>query len=316
MANTICPGGTSENSASRSAGIHHAVSNSRFGRSAGHPPDPGQVADPGVGEDQPGVRELLGELDGVQAEGRDAAAGVDQHRQRALVGERDQGPDRRVIERELLGAGMQLDPRAPASSARSASGRGSSCGLTRQNGTSSPSGSRAAASTASLAGAVAVGLVEREHERAAGVGRLRARRSARRRSASSRPGRSARGGCGRRTARAREPARAPPRPGAQCFDQVHRWIRTMKPDDPVAHRPLAPRRRRDPQPRRAGAAGRDRQLVRAPAGQAPRRRAGRLGDGVELRGALPQRAYLPRVAAASIPTSTRCRCSCSATTPT
>ena len=31
LANTIWPGGTSENSASRSAGIHQAVSNSRFG---------------------------------------------------------------------------------------------------------------------------------------------------------------------------------------------------------------------------------------------------------------------------------------------
>ena len=47
--------------------------------------------------------------------------------------------------------------------------------------------------------------------------------------------------------------------------------------------PFATRRERDPQPRRARAAGGHRQLVRAPAGQALRRRAGRVGDGLELR---------------------------------
>ncbi len=31
LANRICPAGTSENSVIRSAGIHHAVSNKRFG---------------------------------------------------------------------------------------------------------------------------------------------------------------------------------------------------------------------------------------------------------------------------------------------
>ena len=63
-----------------------------------------------MGEDQPGVGELLGELDGVQAERRDPAAGVDQDRQRALVGERDDRVDLRVVERELLGARVELDP--------------------------------------------------------------------------------------------------------------------------------------------------------------------------------------------------------------
>ena len=36
------------------------------------------------------VGELARELDGVQAEGRNSAAGVDEHGQAALVGERDQ----------------------------------------------------------------------------------------------------------------------------------------------------------------------------------------------------------------------------------
>ena len=61
-----------------------------------------------------------------------------------------------------------------------------------------------------------------------------------------------------------------------------------------ADRSLRDRRRRDRQPGPAGAAGRDRQLVRAPAGQTPRRRPRRLGDGLQLRPALPQRAHPAR----------------------
>ena len=63
--------------------------------------------------------------------------------------------------------------------------------------------------------------------------------------------------------------------------------RTMPERTP--QRPLAARAPARPQPRRARAPGRDRQLVRAPAGQALRRGHGRLGDGVELRCALRQR---------------------------
>ena len=47
--------------------------------------------------------------------------------------------------------------------------------------------------------------------------------------------------------------------------------------------PLGARRRHHPQPRGARSARGDRQLVRAPAGQAPRRRARGVGDGLELR---------------------------------
>ena len=86
-------------------------------------------------------------------------------------------------------------------------------------------------------------------------------------------------------------------PRLEEFDDVHSLIRTMNADGPNPYRPLDARRGPHPQPGGAGAAGRDRQLVRAPAGQALRRRAGGLGDGLELRGALPQRAHLPRAAA-------------------
>ena len=50
------------------------------------------------------------------------------------------------------------------------------------------------------------------------------------------------------------------------------------------------------QPCAAGAPGRDRQLVRAASGAPPRRRARRLGDGLELRASPPQRAHASRAA--------------------
>src|SRR4051812_37316180 len=54
-------------------------------------------------------------------------------------------------------------------------------------------------------------------------------------------------------------------------------------DVALPDRSLDPRRPADPQPRGARPAGRDRQLVRAPAGAPLRRRPRRLGDGLELR---------------------------------
>ena len=96
---------------------------------------------------------LAGKLDRVQAERRNPATRVDQDRQRPLVGERDQVADPGVVERELLGARMQLDP------ARSVGQRPLGLGdrivvrVDRQNGISSPSLVRAASSTMSLAGA-------------------------------------------------------------------------------------------------------------------------------------------------------------------
>ena len=73
------------------------------------PPDPREVADPGVGKDQARVGKLAGELHGVQSQRRDSPSGVDQHRQRALVRKRDHRLDARIVERELLRAWMQLD---------------------------------------------------------------------------------------------------------------------------------------------------------------------------------------------------------------
>ena len=63
-----------------------------------------------MGQDQPGVREVLRELDRVQTERRDAAARVDQNRQRALVRQRCEVTDGRVVEGERLRARVELDP--------------------------------------------------------------------------------------------------------------------------------------------------------------------------------------------------------------
>ena len=49
-------------------------------------PQPREVGDRAVGEDQPRVRELLGQVHGVLPERGDAAAGVDQDGAAALVG--------------------------------------------------------------------------------------------------------------------------------------------------------------------------------------------------------------------------------------
>jgi hypothetical protein len=54
--------------------------------------------------------ELLREGEGVLAEGRNAATGVDQHRNPALVRNREDAPYGRFVEREAVGAGMELDP--------------------------------------------------------------------------------------------------------------------------------------------------------------------------------------------------------------
>ena len=59
-----------------------------------HAPQPREVGDRGVREDQRRVRVALGEPHGVLPERRDPAAGVDQHRHAALVRERDELGDR------------------------------------------------------------------------------------------------------------------------------------------------------------------------------------------------------------------------------
>ena len=75
----------------------------------GDAPDPREVAHPGVGEDEPRAGERARQLHRVDAERGDPAAGVDEDRQLALVGEGGELPDGGMVEGELLGAGVQLD---------------------------------------------------------------------------------------------------------------------------------------------------------------------------------------------------------------
>ena len=72
-------------------------------------PDPGEVGDAGVREDQPHPGVPTGGLDRVAPERRDAAARVHQHRQAPLVREREHRLQPGVVERELLRARMELD---------------------------------------------------------------------------------------------------------------------------------------------------------------------------------------------------------------
>ena len=74
------------------------------------PPEPGEVGDGGVGEDEAGARVALRQLQRVAAERRDAAPGVDQDRHAALLREPGQVLDRRLAHRELLGPRVELDP--------------------------------------------------------------------------------------------------------------------------------------------------------------------------------------------------------------
>ena len=126
----------------------------------------GEVGDPGVGEDQLRAGVRVDEALEPFRDRRQAATGVDQDRNAALGGEREDGSEPLVVEQELLRARMELDPAgaeieaafAPprsalrrARAARTGQGGPPSARRTRASGRC-PRGSR-----------VPVGLVEAEH---------------------------------------------------------------------------------------------------------------------------------------------------------
>ena len=146
----------------------------------GDAPDPRQVADPGVGEDQPRVGNSPASCDGVQARApgsRGRRGSAPAARARAASATSAGRPGWSSV--NCSARGWSLIPLAPAARQRSASATGSSCGLTRQNGTSSPSDSRGGLDHHVVGRRVAVGLVHREHERAARAGQLERPRAAR-----------------------------------------------------------------------------------------------------------------------------------------
>ena len=71
---------------------------------------PAEVGDAGVGDDQPDAGVALDESCEVVADRRQPAAAVNQDRHVALDREREDGVEPLVADRELLGAGMELDP--------------------------------------------------------------------------------------------------------------------------------------------------------------------------------------------------------------
>ena len=131
-------------------------------------PQPRQVGDRAVGEDQPGVGELARQPHGVLPERRDAAAGVDQHRRLVLVRGRHELAHRRLGERELLRPRMQLD--AVDAGVEAAPGLGHRAGILRLHAAQraqAAAGRRHRLHHRVVGARVAVGLVHREHERLA-----------------------------------------------------------------------------------------------------------------------------------------------------
>ena len=117
-------------------------------------PDPGQVDDAGVGEDEAGVRVGAGQLHDVRARAPGSRGRRGSGSAAALVGDGGELPHRGMVKRELLGARVQLDPLArrrpvPARPRHERRRRWGSPGRTGSAARRTP---RAAAITMSLAG--------------------------------------------------------------------------------------------------------------------------------------------------------------------
>ena len=162
-------------------------------------PDPGQVGDRGVREDQRDPRVGARELERVPSERGDAPAGVHDDRQPALVGHGEDPADRRVAQPEPLGARMQLDARRAATDgaldlARPRRRRADRRGRTRPAGPRRPAPRRAS------------GRWRRDSHRVRPAGtrprdrrRPRALPAAHRPRSRTRPDRHSQGACGSRT---------------------------------------------------------------------------------------------------------------------
>src|SRR5919198_664865 len=74
------------------------------------PPDPAEIAETGVGEDQPRPGVALAEPERVAAKGGDPTPGVDEDRPLALVGQGEHLLQAGMVEGESLRARVELDP--------------------------------------------------------------------------------------------------------------------------------------------------------------------------------------------------------------
>ena len=135
-------------------------------RVLGHqPPEPGEVGDRGVGEDEAGARIALRQLQRVAAERRDAAPGVDQDRHAALLGEPGQVLDRGLRHRELLGPRVELDPVGAEVEAALRLGQRAVVRVDPAEVDDPPVGARLDRPRLVVGGRVAVRLVHREGDR-------------------------------------------------------------------------------------------------------------------------------------------------------
>jgi hypothetical protein len=118
-----------------------------------------------VGEDEarPGV--ALRQLQGVAAQGRDAAPGVDQDRHAALLREPGQVLDRGLRHRELLGPRVELDPARAEVEAALGLGQRSVVRVDPAEVDDPPAGARLDRPRLVVGGRITVGLVHREGDR-------------------------------------------------------------------------------------------------------------------------------------------------------
>ncbi len=72
-------------------------------------PDPGEVGDRGVGEDQGSSRVALGEAEGVSAQAGDPSSGVHDDRRTPLSGQREDLSHRRIGQQKALRPWVELD---------------------------------------------------------------------------------------------------------------------------------------------------------------------------------------------------------------
>ena len=127
-------------------------------------PDPAQVGESAVGEDDPGLGVLLREHQGMQGERRDAPPRVDQDREPALVCEGEDLVHRGLGEVEPLSAGMQLDPaRARVDAATRLDHRGLP-GIEPAERHQAPTGGFGFGQHPIVRGRITVGLVHRHHD--------------------------------------------------------------------------------------------------------------------------------------------------------
>ena len=153
LANRIWPGGTSENSVARSAGIHQAVSNSRLGWSGATRQIQDRSQMPAWARISRASGNSPASATACAPERGDAAAGVDQNRQPSARRRARRAAHLGMVERELLGARMQLDP--PRAARRGSARPRPPRRRAGSRGRTAPAARRtraACASTASLAG--------------------------------------------------------------------------------------------------------------------------------------------------------------------